>query len=197
MGPMTSERGSGEIVLVRHGETEWSKVGRHTGTTDLPLTAAGRAEAQSVAPWVRSREFELVLCSPLGRARESAEVMGYAQRVEIDGDLAEWNYGDYEGLTTSEIRERRPDWSVWDQGPEGGETIAEVAARVSRVIDRCEEVSGDVLLFAHGHSLRILTATYLGLPPSAGSLFALETSGVGVLGYEREWRTLRRWNPLT
>lgn len=194
---MTSKRGSSEIVLVRHGETEWSKAGRHTGTTDLPLTAAGRAEAQSVAPWVRRREFELVLCSPLRRARETAEVMGYAERVEIDGDLAEWNYGDYEGLTTSEIRERRPDWSVWEQGPEGGETIAEVAARVSRVIDRCEEVSGDVLLFAHGHSLRILTATYLGLPPTAGSLFALETSGVGVLGYEREWRTLRRWNPFT
>jgi broad specificity phosphatase PhoE len=186
-----------EIVLVRHGETEWSKAGRHTGITDLPLTADGLAEARAVAPWVRRRDFDLVLCSPLRRARETAEVTGYAERIEIDGDLAEWNYGDYEGLTTSEIRERRPRWSVWDQGPAGGETVAEVAARVSRVIDRCEKVAGDVLVFAHGHSLRILTATYLGLPPSAGSLFALETSGVGVLGYEREWRTLRRWNPLT
>ena len=194
---MTSEGGNGEIVLVRHGETEWSKAGRHTGITDLPLTADGLAEARAVAPWVRCRDFDLVLCSPLRRARETAEVMGYAERVEIDGDLAEWNYGDYEGLTTSEIRERRPGWSVWDQGPAGGETVAEVAARVSRVIDRCEKVAGDVLVFAHGHSLRILTATYLGLSPSAGSLFALETSGVGVLGYEREWRTLRRWNPLT
>ena len=191
-GPMTSEGSNGEIVLVRHGETEWSRAGRHTGTTDLSLTPAGRAEAQSVADWVRGREFELVLCSPLRRARETAEAIGYAEGVEIDGDLAEWNYGDYEGLTTSEIRERRPDWSVWDQGPEGGETIAEVAERLSRVIDRCETVSGDVLLFAHGHSLRILTATYLGLPPSAGRLLALETSGVGVLGYERGWRTLRR-----
>jgi broad specificity phosphatase PhoE len=194
---MTSEGGSGEIVLVRHGETEWSREGRHTGTTDLPLTDTGRTEALSVAPWVCRREFELVLCSPLRRARETAEVMGYAELLEVDGDLAEWNYGDYEGLTTTEIREHRPGWSVWDQGPEGGETIAEVAARVCRVVDRCETASGDVLLFAHGHSLRILTATYLGLPPSAGRLFALETSGVGVLGYEREWRTLRRWNPLT
>jgi broad specificity phosphatase PhoE len=193
---MTSD-GSGEIVLVRHGETEWSRAGRHTGTTDLPLTDAGRTEALSVAPWVRRREFALVLCSPLRRARDTAEVMGYAERLEVDGDLAEWNYGDYEGLTTTEIREHLPGWSVWDQGPEGGETIEEVAARVCRVIDRCETASGDVLLFAHGHSLRILTATYLGLPPSAGSLFALETSGVGVLGYEREWRTLRRWNPIT
>ena len=196
-GPMTWEEGRGEIVLVRHGETEWSKAGRHTGTTDLGLTETGRAEAQAAASWVTRREFELVLCSPLRRARETAELMGYGGRAELDGDLAEWNYGDYEGLTTSEIRERQPGWSVWDQGPEGGETIAEVAARVSRVIDRCEKVSGDVLLFAHGHSLRILTATYLGLPPSAARGFALDTSGVGVLGYEREWKTLRHWNPLT
>lgn len=194
--PMTPTGGRGEIVLVRHGQTEWSKAGRHTGTTDLPLTEAGRAEVRTAGPFVSSREFELVLCSPLLRARETAELMGYAERVELDADLAEWNYGDYEGLTTPEIRERFPGWSVWDQGPEGGETIADVAARVRRVVDRCEKVSGDVLLFAHGHSLRILTATYLGLPPSAASLFAFDTSGVGVLGYEREWRALRRWNPL-
>ncbi len=193
---MTPEGGGGEIVLVRHGQTEWSKAGRHTGTTDLSLTEAGRAEVRTAAPLVSSREFELVLCSPLLRARETAELMGFAEPAELDGDLAEWNYGDYEGLTTAEIRERLPGWSVWDQGPEGGETIDEVAARVRRVVDRCEKISGDVLLFAHGHSLRILTATYLGLPPSAASLFALDTSGVGVLGYEREWRTLRRWNPL-
>lgn len=187
---------SGEIVLVRHGETEWSKAGRHTGTTDVALTEAGRAEALAAAPALQGRRFELMLASPLMRARETAELLDFRREVEIDADLAEWDYGDYEGLTSAEIRVKRPGWSVWKEGPVGGETIEEVAARVSRVLDRCEAVSGDVLLVAHGHSLRVLTAVYLGLPPPEARLFALATGGVGVLGHEREWRTLRRWNPL-
>jgi broad specificity phosphatase PhoE len=183
-----------EIWVVRHGETAWSLSGQHTGSTDIPLTDHGREEAAAVGRYLQGREFALVLVSPLQRARESCRIAGYDAVAEVDPDLREWGYGCYEGRTTAQIREKRPGWSLWDDGADGGETSDEVAIRARRVIARVESVNGDVLLFAHGHVLRILAACWLGLPSNAGRLFALGTASFGVLGHERESRVLTRGN---
>jgi broad specificity phosphatase PhoE len=179
--------------LIRHGETEWSASGRHTGRTDVPLTEEGRAQARRLADRLGQRRFALVLSSPLSRAVDTARLAGYPN-VVTDPDLREWHYGDYEGLTTPEIRESVPGWSVWTHPVLGGETADEVAARVDRVIERVRSATGNVALFAHGHVLRVLTARWLDLPPTEGRRFALATATVSVLGWERETPVVERWN---
>lgn len=185
--------GLAQLWLVRHGETDWSASGRHTGRTDLPLNDDGRARAEQLRPLLASQEFALVLTSPLQRAAETARLAGYGDAV-ADEDLQEWDYGADEGRTTPEIRADRPAWSLWRDGCPGGEDAAAVAARADRVIDRVRSASGDVLAFAHGHLLRVLTARWLGLPGADGALFALETGSLSLLGWEREQAVVRRWN---
>jgi broad specificity phosphatase PhoE len=183
-----------ELWLARHGETEWTKTLRHTSTTDVPLTEVGEEEARALGARVGDHAFALVLSSPMRRALDSAHLAGFGDRVEVDDDLVEWNYGNYEGRTTADIREERPGWTLWDDGVPMGEIPEQVAARTRRVIDRASKAGGDVLLFAHGHVLRVLAATWLGLSPEAGQLFALGTATLSVLGYEREARVIRHWN---
>jgi broad specificity phosphatase PhoE len=183
--------------LVRHGETEWARLGRHTGRTDIPLTELGREQATSVAARLAGRPFALVLSSPLSRALDTARLAGFADQVQTDDDLLEWDYGADEGRTTPEIRVDRPSWSIWDDGPDAGETIDEVAARADRVVGVAREQPGDVLVFAHGHVLRVLAARWLGLPPASGRLFALSTATLSILGWEREAAVIERWNDTT
>jgi broad specificity phosphatase PhoE len=180
--------------LVRHGETEWAREGRHTSRTDVPLTELGRSQAVAAGRKLAGTPFVLVLASPRERARETARIAGFGDRVEVDDDLREWDYGDDEGRTTAEIRMDRPDWTIFRDGPRGGETIEQVAARADRVIARVRAADGDVLLFGHGHQLRILAARWLALDPAEGRLFALSTATVSVLGWEREQPVLLRWN---
>jgi broad specificity phosphatase PhoE len=178
------------IVLVRHGQTEWSASGKHTSTTDIPLTEEGRRAAAALP--LRDREFALVLTSPRVRARETCRLAGLTG--EVDDDLAEFDYGSYEGLTTAEIRAQRPGWSLWTDGAPGGETPDQVGARADRVIARALTADGDVALFAHGHVLRVLGARWLGLPASSGALFGLDTASISELGFERETRVVWKWN---
>lgn len=181
-----------ELWLVRHGETEWSKAGRHTSVTDLPLTEEGESVATSLAPRLRGVEFDRVLTSPRLRARRTAELAGFAD-AEMTDDLVEWDYGSYEGVTTPEIRESVPGWTVWTHPSPGGETAAEVGERLDRAIARVSG-AGRVLVFGHGHALRALTARWLGLPVAAGSHFRLDTATLSVLGWERETPVILRWN---
>lgn len=183
-----------EIWLIRHGETEWTVSGAHTGRTDIPLTAAGEAQAAAIGRVLAGRPFALVLTSPLARARETCRLAGYGGAAQIEPNLREWDYGIYEGRTSAEIREQAPGWTVWTAPVPGGETIQQVAARAEQVMARALAASGDVALFAHGHLLRVLTACWLGLPPDAGKLFALGTAALSILGYERETRVITRWN---
>jgi broad specificity phosphatase PhoE len=183
-----------EIVLARHGETEWSRDARHTGSTDIPLTEEGRRQALLLRDALSEWSFDLVLSSPLQRALDTCRLAGLGDAAEIAEDLREWDYGDYEGITTAEIRESRPDWNLWRDGCPGGEDAAAVGARVDRVIARLEGLEGAVALFAHGHVLRVLAARWLGLGPEAGALLALSTATLSVLGCERETRVIRRWN---
>jgi broad specificity phosphatase PhoE len=183
-----------EILLVRHGETEWSRDRKHTGHTDIPLTEVGRREATMLRDSLTGRSFARVLSSPLSRALETCRLAGLGDGVELTDDLREWDYGEYEGITTAEIREGRPDWYLWRDGCPGGETAADVGRRADRVVASLAEVEGDVALFAHGHVLRVLTARWLGLDPDAGALFKLDTGTVSALGYERETRVITRWN---
>jgi broad specificity phosphatase PhoE len=185
---------SGSLWLIRHGETEWSLSGGHTGRTDIPLTENGRSAAQAIGRELGGRRFALVLTSPLIRARETCRLAGYADVAAIDPNLREWDYGDYEGRTTTEIRAERPGWDLWTDGVPNGESIAQVAVRADAVIARAVAAEGDVALFAHGHLLRILGARWVGLPPNAGRLFALGTASLSRLGHERETRVLSRWN---
>lgn len=189
------------IVLIRHGETQWSRSGQHTGLTDIPLTEAGEHRASCLAPRLTGRVFGLELCSPLSRARRTAELAGLTP--DIDVDLLEWDYGAWEGRTTAEIRAELhdPTWVIWDHrvppGVTPGEQPHEVALRAQRVIDRCLPVlegGEEVALIAHGHFLRILTATWLGLAPDAGRLFALEAGSLSSLGFERTQRVITGWN---
>jgi probable phosphoglycerate mutase len=179
--------------MVRHGTTEWSLNGRHTGRTDLPLTPDGERRAAALAPALAGRDFALVLASPLRRARDTARLAGFPD-AEVTDDLREWDYGHYEGRTTADIRTDDPGWTVWTHASPGGETPDEVRARAQRVIDRADGSGGDALLFAHGHILRVLTAVALGLAPEEGRRFALEVATVNLIGHEHEYRTLRRWN---
>lgn len=184
-----------EIVLVRHGQTEWSATGRHTSYTDLDLTPEGEREAEQVGARLSERAFAAVLCSPLKRATHTARIAGLTVTA-TDDDLLEWNYGAYEGRTTAEIRQERPGWSVWRYDSPGGETAAEIGARADRVLERVNAMlpAGDVALVGHGHQLRVLTARWLGFPPESGESFRLETGTLNVLGYERETPVMLRWN---
>ena len=183
-----------QIAIVRHGETEWSRDGRHTGTTDIPLTDHGRDQARAAAGLVRALPIDRVRCSPLARARETCALLGLPLEPELDPDLVEWDYGAYEGITTAEIRETVPDWTVWFGGCPGGETPEQVAARVDRVIAAARAAGGTTLVVAHGHVLRVLTARWLGLPAQDGRFFRLDTATVSVLGWERETQVLLSWN---
>jgi broad specificity phosphatase PhoE len=189
-----SDAKSGELWLVRHGETEWSKSGQHTGRTDVPLTETGREQAKALGELLGGHEFARVLTSPLSRATDTCRLAGYGDRAEVTDDLREWDYGDYEGEKTVDIRKSRPGWTIWSGDVPAGETAEQVAARAQRVIDRTSTAGGDVALFAHGHVLRVLAATWLGLPPGSGRLFALGTATLSVLGHERETRVISLWN---
>jgi probable phosphoglycerate mutase len=179
---------------LRHAETEWSRDGRHTGRTDVPLTAAGRTRARELAGHLEALEFRSVLSSPLKRAQETCVLAGLGPRMQLREDLLEWDYGDYEGVTTREIRAERPDWFLWSDGCPHGEQPEQVQERVDRVIDEALTADGRVALFAHGHVLRALTARWLELPIAAGGRLALSTGAICVLGFEREVRVLWRWN---
>ncbi|HVD25809.1 MAG TPA: histidine phosphatase family protein [Gaiellaceae bacterium] len=184
----------GELVLVRHGETEWTRDGRHTGRTDVPVTDGGRRQAKALGRALRGHEYALVLTSPLSRADETARLAGFGDRARPRDELLEWDYGEYEGRKTAEIREERPGWTLWRDGVPGGETADEVRERVDRLLQELRDVDGDVLLFAHGHLLRVLAARWIGLEPAAGAHFALDPATVSVLGYEREKPVIRLWN---
>ena len=182
-----------EVWLVRHGETEWSRDHRHTSVTDLPLTEVGVRVAAELAARLAGDRFDLVLTSPRLRARRTAELAGYPE-AHLEGDLVEWNYGDYEGVTTQEIRETVPDWTVWTHPTPGGETAEQVSARLDRVVGKTRAHGGRVLLFGHGHALRALAARWIGQPVGEGRFFRLDTATVSVLGYERETPVILRWN---
>jgi probable phosphoglycerate mutase len=189
--PMTGP--GAEVWLVRHGETEWSKAGRHTSTTDLPLTSKGERVAETLRDRVAGTSFDLVLTSPMQRARVTAGLVGFAD-AEVDADLGEWAYGDYEGRTSAEIRETAPGWTIWTHGAPGGETAAQVTARLDRVVARLRAVPERALVFGHGHALRALTARWLGLPVSDGRHFRLDTATLSRLGFERENPVILSWN---
>jgi len=183
-----------EVVLVRHGETLWSRDGKHTGRTDIQLTETGRRQSERVGDTLRGRRFALVLASPLQRAAETCRLAGLGDVAVFRKELMEWDYGSYEGLTTPEIRAEVPGWSLWRDGVPEGENAADVGRRVDRVLADVRAVDGDVALFAHGHLLRVLAARWLGLPPTEGRLFALDPATISILGHERETPVIRRWN---
>src|SRR3989442_764755 len=187
-------RGRQQVVVVRHGETEWAVEGRHTGRTDVALTNTGRDHARLIGKLLAGKVFAVVLVSPLQRAIETCRLAGFGDVAQVRRDLAEWDYGADEGRTTNEIRAERPGWSLWRDGPLGGETVDEVGQRADRVVGEVRANSGDVAIFAHGHILRILAARWLGLPPADGSLFALNPASLGVLGYEHTSAVMARWN---
>lgn len=191
---MSTEEGpaGGELWLVRHGETEWSRSGKHTSTTDLPLTEHGEEVARSLQQRLAGVAFELVLTSPRQRARRTAELAGFPD-VVADEDLAEWAYGEYEGVTTAEIRRTVPDWTVWTHASPGGESVEDVAARMARLITKVREHQR-VLAFGHGHALRALAAAWIGQSVAEGRFFKLDTATVSVLGFERETPVVERWN---
>jgi len=183
-----------EIVVIRHGETEWSVAGRHTGRTDLALTEAGRRRAGSLAGPLSSWSFSLVLTSPLRRSIETCRLAGLQAQAQICEDLREWDYGDYEGLTTVQIRERASHWNLWRDGCPGGESPGQVGARADRALERLRSSGGDAAAFAHGHILRVVAARWLGMAVAAGARFAFDAGAIGVLGFERETEVLQRWN---
>jgi probable phosphoglycerate mutase len=189
-----SQRDAPTVVLVRHSATEWSASGQHTSRTDVPLTDQGRRDAERLRPRLAGRDFALVLSSPLSRARETAELAGLGDRAELDEDLREFDYGEYEGRTTAEIREERPGWDVWRDDSPGGETPADVGRRADRVIERALAAGGDVALFAHGHVLRVLGARWIGDDAAQGGSLGLSTGALCELGFERERRAIWLWN---
>ncbi|GLZ76538.1 phosphoglycerate mutase [Actinorhabdospora filicis] len=184
-----------EIFLVRHGQTEWSRDGRHTSTTDIDLTELGVQQAERLRPLLDGREYRAVLSSPRTRALKTAKLAGLPDAT-VDADLAEWDYGDYEGLTTPEIRAERPGWSVWRDGAPNGESPGEIGTRMNRVLERADDLltGGDVVLVGHAHALRVAAAHWIGLGTRGGGLLWLDTATVSALGYEREQRVIRRWN---
>jgi broad specificity phosphatase PhoE len=187
-----------KVLAIRHGETAWSLNGRHTGTTDIPLTEKGRRLAEQMRPRLSKLPFALVLASPMQRARETCELAGLGGKAVIDNDLMEWNYGDYEGLTPSQIAEISPGWLIFRDGCPGGETPEEVGARIDRVVARARAINGNVALFAHGHVLRVFVARWIGLAPCGGQHFLLGTGTFCVLGDYRGLPAVQIWNaPLT
>ncbi len=190
---MSTDSQDPELWLVRHGETEWSRDGRHTSTTDLDLTENGVEVARALSERLAGESFDLVLSSPRHRALRTAVLAG-VDDVHIDADLVEWDYGDYEGVTTAEIRETVPDWTVWTHPTPGGETADQVSERLDRVVTRVREHGGRVLVFGHGHALRALTARWIEQPVSEGRFFKLDTATISTLGYERDFPVVLRWN---
>jgi len=182
------------IYLLRHGETEWSLNGRHTGVTDIPLTENGRRIARLLQPILAKEKFALVLTSPLQRARETCELAGLAPRATVDRDLMEWNYGEYEGLTTEEIRKTKPNWSVFRDGCPGGESPGEIGVRADKIVMKIRAADGNVALFSHGHILRVLAARWINLAAGYGEHFLLDTATLNVLGYYRESSAFKIWN---
>jgi broad specificity phosphatase PhoE len=182
------------VLLLRHGETEWSRLGRHTGRTDVPLDEEGRRRARELAPALAAVGFSRVLVSPLRRAHETAELAGLRGPVELCDDLMEWDYGEYEGRTAADIRAERPGWSLWQDGVPGGETLADLGRRADRVVARLRELEGDLAVVAHGHVLRVLAARWVGLEPAAGRLLGLETARLGRLGHEHATPVITLWN---
>jgi broad specificity phosphatase PhoE len=180
--------------LIRHGETEWTISGQHTGSTDIPLTENGRTVARQLAPVIARATFALVLTSPLGRARETSALVGLGERAEVDANLTEWDYGGYEGLTTKQIQAKVPGWMIFRDGCPGGESPEQVGARVDRVIARIRTVEGDVALFGHGHLFSVFAARWLSLPAAAGSHFLLDTATISVLSHYRGIPAIKRWN---
>jgi broad specificity phosphatase PhoE len=185
-----------QVYLVRHGETEWSVSGQHTGITDIPLTEDGRRRARALQSVFDRRNFPLVLVSPMRRARETCELAGLGRAARVDQDLMEWNYGDYEGLTSEQIHAKSPGWMIFRDGTPGGESPDQVGARVDRVIARVRAAEGDVALFAHGHFIRVFAARWIGLSPGAGSHFLLNTATVSILGYYGKVPAVKRWNAV-
>jgi len=183
----------GDVWLVRHGETEWSRSGRYTSVSDIALTESGEAEARDLRERLAAVSFELVLTSPRIRARYTAELAGFPD-AEVTEDLAEWDYGELEGLTTDVIQERTLGWSIWSHGGPGGESVAAIEARMDRLVDRLRAVEGLVLCFGHGHALRVLAGRWLGQPVDMGGSLALDTASVSVLGRERERAAILHWN---
>ena len=183
-----------EVYLVRHGETAWSLSGQHTGSTDIPLTGNGKNVARELGEKLNGHEFAAVWSSPLSRALETARLAGFTDGVRVDDRLKEWDYGEYEGLTTAEIRKTRPDWFLWRDGCPGGEVPEQIGERADGVVRDIREVDGDVLLFAHGHILRVVTARWLGYPPGDGMHFSLGTATLSILGWERDASSIWRWN---
>jgi probable phosphoglycerate mutase len=185
--------------LARHGETEWTLSGQHTGRTDIPLTQRGEEEARRLGELLHGKTFALVLTSPLRRARRTCELAGFGDRCQVDADLREWDYGEFEGLKTAEIRQRRPDWVLFRDGCPGGENAEQVGGRADRILARVRAATGDSLLFAHGHLLRVLTARWLDLPAAAGQLFLCDPASLGTLAHEHEnlqEPVLRLWNEV-
>jgi broad specificity phosphatase PhoE len=183
-----------QLVLVRHGETEWSRDGRHTGKSDIPLTAEGRRQAEALRRELSGWTFALVLTSPLARAMETARLAGFGEVAQSRSDLVEWDYGRYDGLTSPQIAAIDPSWSLWRDGGPGGEQPADVGRRADQIITEVRAVAGNVLLFAHGHILRVLTARWLAEPPAGGRHYALQTAALSVLGYEHENPVIWHWN---
>lgn len=192
-----TERSVQRVIIVRHAQTEWSLTGQHTGTTDLPLTDRGRADTQFLRARLRGRRFARVLTSPLQRAAETSRIAGFESEAEVNDDLVEWDYGAYEGRTTADIRMDDPGWDLWRDGAPRGESPTDVSRRIDRVVaevlQTCER-GGDVLVFAHGHSLAALAVRWLGLPIAVGRHFQLGTGSISVLGWKREHRVLEGWN---
>ncbi|WP_422295473.1 histidine phosphatase family protein [Candidatus Binatus sp.] len=184
------------VYLARHGETAWSLSGQHTGVTDLPLTDRGERNARRLRERLQGLTFAKVFTSPLQRARRTCELAGFGDRAEVFGDLVEWNYGEYEGKRTEEIRAKRPDWQLFRDGCPGGESPDQIGARADRVVKRIREVQGNVLIFSSGHILRVMTARWLGLEPLAGKYFLLSTASLSALGYEHDLSqpVIRLWN---
>ena len=187
------------VWLARHGETEWSRDLRHTGRTEIPLTDAGREQAAVLRDALGEWSFDRVISSPLGRATETCRLAGLGERAVLDDSLLEWDYGDYEGITTATIREDRPGWFLWRDGCPGGESAADVGARVDPLVERLKASEETVALFAHGHLLRVLAARWLGLPPTEGRLFTLNTASISVLGLDSDGdqQVLQLWNDTT
>jgi broad specificity phosphatase PhoE len=183
-----------DLWLARHGQTDWSVSGQHTGLTDIPLNENGRAAASQLAEILAGEHFDLVLTSPLKRARDTCALAGFGEQAVVDDDLREWDYGDYEGITTDEIRESRPGWRIFADGCPGGETIDQVGERADRVIARVRAQDGRAIVFGHGHALRVLGARWVDLPPTSGSQLALDTASVSVLSWDRETAVISRWN---
>jgi len=185
-----------EVVLVRHGETEWTRTGQHTGKTDIPLTDEGRRQAELLRESLTGRRFVRVLTSPLSRAADTCRLAGLGDSAEVSDELLEWDYGDYEGVTTAQIRKEPPDWNLWRDGCPGGEEPGEVGARVDRIVAELQRLDGDAALFAHGHVLRVLAARWIELGPEWGARLVLTTATLSILGWERETRAIQLWNAL-